>query len=249
MTDTASKSAPEILPLGPGGVLVRFALTPDPLAIGAAQAFCARVQERALEGADQIATSLASVLVTFDPAATQRSAVASALNELLQEQDWSAAGLPPLRRLWTIPVSLGGESGPQISEVAELTGRSEAQIAEDIQNTDLRVLAIGFAPGQPYFGLMPPAWDIQRQRDLTPRVPAGAVVVAVRQVIIFGQESVTGWRRIGHSAFRPFDRERPEPFALEPADGVRLAVAPHSEIAELERSGDSLGGARCEVLQ
>jgi inhibitor of KinA len=75
----------------------------------------------------------------------------------------------------------------------------------------LRVLAIGFAPGQPYLGELPERWALPRQTGLTPEVPEGAVTVAVRQVVLFANPSPTGWRWVGRTAFRCFRPERPRP--------------------------------------
>ena len=139
-------------------------------------------------------------------------------------------------------------AGRAESAAAALAGVTEAQALRDLTQTELRVLAIGFAPGQPYIGRLPEAWEIPRQPQLTPSVPAGALVVALRQLVLFGNVSTTGWRQIGLCAFRPFKIDRAHPFALRQGDAIRLVAAPLDEIRALGRNPDALGGARCEVL-
>ena len=39
--------------------------------------------------------------------------------------------------------------------------------------------------------------------DLNAEVPAGALVTAVRQLVLFANPSPTGWRQIGMSALNP----------------------------------------------
>ena len=250
MTSEPAKHAAEILPLGQTGVLVRFSRKPSAAATGAAQAFAAAATEAVLKGVAEIIPSLSSVLIRFDPEKTSRAAVAGAITSLATERDWMAAPLPSPARRWTIPVAFGGDLGPQLSEFASLAGLSEAAAIDEATRADLRVLAIGFAPGLPYLGLMPSHWDVPRQSTLTPRVPAGAVAAAVRQFVLFPAESSTGWRQIGRSAFRPFLQTRSEPFLLRPGDAVRLESVSHDAFRDIvANSVDGLGGARCEGLR
>jgi len=249
MPSSPAPPPPEILPLGQHGVVVRFSRSPSAEATGAAQAFTATAIEADLKGVSEIIPSLSSVLVQFDPAKTTREALAGALGPLATERDWLSAPLPHPARRWTIPIAFGGDLGPQLSEFASLAGVSEAQAIGDATAADLRVLAIGFAPGLPYLGLMPKHWDVPRQSALTPRVPAGALAAAVRQFVLFPADSATGWRQIGSAVFRPFLQARSEPFLLRPGDAVRLESVSHDAFRDIAASSvDGLGGARCEVL-
>ncbi|MFN3525835.1 MAG: carboxyltransferase domain-containing protein, partial [Paracoccus sp. (in: a-proteobacteria)] len=83
---------------------------------------------------------------------------------------------------------------------------------------------------------------------LTPQVPAGALVVALRQVVMFGNASATGWQQVGRCAFRSFRPERTPPMPLEPGDAIRFAPIPAGDLPALEAEPDGLGGACCEVL-
>ncbi len=242
-------SAAEILPLGQDGALVRFAIVSSPAATGAVQAFKAAIQAADLPGVTQTATSLASVLVRFDPAATTRAAINARLAALLEQRDWMQAEMPAVRRTWSIPVAFGGDTGPQLDEAAALAGLTPQQAVDELTTADLRVLAIGFAPGQPYVGLLPERWDMPRQPQLTPQVPAGALIVAVRQLVLFTNPNATGWRHIGQSGFRPFSDRRADPFALQQGDAIRLIPVSASEIQTLTANQpDGLGGAHCTVV-
>jgi len=240
---------PEVLPAGPDAVVVRFSLKPQAAAISAAQAFAADLTARPPEGAGEIVPALVSVRVGFDPRLTARSVLVDALERRASAIVAAPVVLPRPRRRWTIPVAFGGAAGPQLAEVAAMTGLTEAAAAAQIAATDLRVLAIGFAPGQAYIGLMTPAWDIPRMTALTPSVPAGSVVVALRQIVMFGAASPTGWRQVARAAFRSFLPERAEPMPLRAGDAIRYVAAPEDEIARLDSALDGLGGARLEMLR
>lgn len=239
---------PEALPAGPDGVLVRFALTPLPDAIAAAQVLADRLERDPPAGVTEIVPALVSVLVRFDPGRTPRAPLAEALSALAGRAAADRPALPaPLRR-WTIPAAFGGEDGRQLAELAGRLELTEAETVRQICTADLRVIAIGFAPGQPYIGLLPAPWDLPRLSDLTPQVPAGAITVAVRQIVMFGAASATGWRQIGRAAFRSFRPERDPPMPLRPGDAIRFAPADAAEIAALAETPDGMGGARLERL-
>ncbi|MBR9894504.1 allophanate hydrolase subunit 1, partial [bacterium] len=150
MTDTRALD-PEVLPVGLDGYLVRFALTPEPAAMTAARRFATRIEEATPAGVVEIAAALVSVLVRFESSA-DRGALEMQLKGMADEIVSGPLDMPTPTRLWTIPVAFGGEEGPQLAQAAKAAGLTEAQAVDEICAADLRVLTIGFAPGQPYIG-------------------------------------------------------------------------------------------------
>ena len=246
-TDTRALDA-EVLPVGLDGFLVRFALTPEPAAMTAARRFATRIEEALPAGVVEIAAALISVQVRFEPS-VDGAALQTHLEGIADEIISGPLDLPAPTRLWTIPVAFGGDEGPQLAQVAKAADLTETQAVDEICTADLRVLTIGFAPGQPYIGLMPEHWNLPRLSELTPSVPAGALVVAVRQFVLFGAESATGWQQVGRAAFRSFVPARAEPMPLRGGDAIRFARAPADEIARLSEDPDRMGGAQLEVLR
>lgn len=243
MNDTAEiPSFPLVTPVGVTGYLVRFGNAMSDSANRAALRFHQFMQDNPLNGVEETAPSLISVFVRIDPLNPDADHVAADLAALIETQDWFTEEAQS-SRLWTIPCCF---DGPQLGEAAQMAGLSEAQAIAEIENTPVRVLTIGFAPGQPYMGTLPPAWDIPRLQGVTPNVPRSALVVAVRQLVIFSYDTPTGWRHVGQTAFRCFDNTRAETFALRPGDRVQFARANRSDIDDLVNAPDGLGGARCE---
>jgi len=240
---------PSLSPFGLTSIVVRFAWTTSDMATRAVQNFKYAVDQSNILGIVETATALASVIISFDRAITTRAAVSQQVQQVLDGTDWTITPPPPVRRIWHIPVAFGGDYGPQLDQVAQMIGRTPDQAVAEIAQTDLRVLSIGFAPGQPYVGLLDPHWNIPRQTELTPHVPAGALVVAIRQLVLFTNPSVTGWRQVGYCAFRPFVAERTNPFALELGDLMKFQVVSHKDMAQIEATAENgLGGARCESV-
>ena len=239
-------TSPEICPLGISGLLVRFARDLSDEANAHALAFRDQVSAAALPGVTDVIPALVSVHVTFDPDQTTRERVTKDLQQLLSRN--TGAVMAP-RRQWRIPVAFGPDHAPQLAEAAQLAGITPDQAVADILTAKLRVIAIGFAPGQPYLGMLPGHWDMPRQPTLTPQMPRGALVVAVRQLIIFAADAPTGWRHIGQTAFRVYQPDAPEPFAFAPGDLVTFSQIADDVLDGLKNRTDTNGGAICEVLR
>ena len=240
---------PRIAPVGIAGLLISFADRLSEPANRAALAFRAAIEAEGLDGIEDVSTSLTSAFVRFDPLHLDHDRLTAHLRALLGAQDWTQADLPGGRRHFRIPCVFGTDLAPQFDEAAGAAGLSRAAAIESLTAARPRVLTIGFAPGQPYTGELPPAWDIPRQTALTPRVPEGALVVAIRQLIIFSAPTQTGWRHIGQTAFRCFRPEAAEPFALRPGDEISLRAITGEELEHI-RAQDKTGqgGADIEVI-
>lgn len=240
---------PRIRQVGLSGLLIQFGEGMTEPANRAAIAFRAAVDWQHWAEVSETSTSLVSTFVSADLIGTPPDALIEKLQELLAGQDWYNASLPSGRTLWEIPTLYGTDAAPQLEEAADAAGVSPEQAIAELSSARVRVLTIGFAPGQPYTGELPPHWDIPRQPALTKSVPSGALVVAIRQLIIFTNASPTGWRHIGQTAFRTFRPTSTAPIALSPGDELcfpSITNAEFDRIRQSDTSGD--GGAQRSVL-
>lgn len=238
---------PQIRTIGIDGVLVSFGDVLSEPANRAALAFRAAVDRESWDGVEETSTSLVSTFLRFDPLHLSHAALNAHLTALLASTDWYAADLPSGRRLFRIPTVFGTDLAPQLDEAAQAAGLSVEDAIRSITQTRVRVQTIGFAPGQPYLGVLPKAWDIPRQQDLTPRVAVGALVVAIRQLVIFSVSTPTGWRHLGQTTVRLFRPDSDEPFLLRPGDEVEFHPITRSEY-DIIMKNDPLGGVVSEAL-
>ena len=243
---SAATPGPEIRTVGVDGMLVSFGSRLSEPANRAALAFRAALAEASWDGVEEVATSLVSAYVRFDLRHLDHAALRARLGALLAQRDWYAAELPGQRRLWRIPAVFGTELAPQLPQAAEAAGMTEAEAVASLSASRVRVQTIGFAPGQPYLGELPEAWDIPRQTQLTTRIPEGALAVAIRQLVLFSVATPTGWMHAGQTAVRLFRPDAEEPFLLRPGDEVQFTPVTPEELQGLRR--DPLGGAKAEDL-
>ncbi|GAA6206727.1 5-oxoprolinase subunit B [Cognatishimia sp. WU-CL00825] len=249
MTRADHQETPQILRFGSNSLIVRFGLQASVQITGAVRAFLDAIENANFPWVEQSAGSLASVMIDFDVEQITSLAALKAVEGLVSKQNWLNAERPPATRRWHIPVSFGAQFGPQLAEVAALANLSEAQAVTELTAADIEVLTIGFAPGQPYLGLLPEHWNMPRQSTINPQVLAGSLVVAVRQLVLFSAESPTGWRHIGQSGFRPFMPQRDEPILLQAGDVARFHAVSSTEMRDLLLTNpQGLGGAYCEAI-
>lgn len=238
---------PKIRTVGLSGILVTFAGAMSEPANRAALAFRAAVEAADWPEVSETSTSLVSTFLSVDLAATPPEAMKERLEELLKSRDWQDAPLPSGRTLWHVPTLYGTDLAPQLEEAADVAGVDPDTAIEQISTSRVRVLTIGFAPGQPYMGELSETWNIPRQQGLTKSVPAGALVIAIRQLIVFTNATPTGWRHIGQTAFNTFRPDHAEPFTLAPGDELVFPSITRAEFDKLSDS-DGLGGASREAL-
>lgn len=240
---------PRIRTVGLSGVLVTFADAMSGPANRAALAFRAAVDGEHWPEVSETSMSLVSVYLVVDLVSTDPASLTERIETLLATQDWYAAPLPQGRTLWHVPTVYGTDLAPQLEEAAEVAGLTPEEAIRQLSTARVRVLTIGFAPGQPYLGELDPVWNIPRQQGLTKSVPAGALITAIRQLVLFTNASPTGWRHIGQTAFRTFRKGAPQPFALTPGDELVFPQVTHAELEKIiSTDATGNGGADRESL-
>jgi KipI family sensor histidine kinase inhibitor len=201
-----------IRPFGEAALLVETA------SADRAQALAADLQREPIPGVIAAIPGLRSLLVELDPLSADPEAVRDAVATRLTHVAEQTVGT----RLRTIPVAYGGEIGPDLPDVAGLTGLSEAEVVERHATADLRVLFDGFAPGFAYLGDLPLELRVARLETPRTRTPSGSVAIAGPMSGIYPATLPGGWRVIGRTPVTLFDPRRDPPAYLMPGDRVRF---------------------------
>jgi KipI family sensor histidine kinase inhibitor len=117
----------------------------------------------------------------------------------------------------TIPVRY---DGPDLADVARLTGLSEGEVAARHAAASYRVAFTGFAPGFGYLLGGDPRLAVPRRDAPRERVPPGAVALAGPYSAVYPSASPGGWQLIGTTPLRMFDPAREPPALLAPGSPV-----------------------------
>ena len=183
-----------------------------------AQALAASLHVDPIPGVVETVPGLASLLVELDPLTADPERAGAAIDERASR----LAPQPPTGTLHTIPVAY---DGPDLDEVAAITGLATDEVVDLHASTELRVLFCGFAPGFAYLGDLPPALRVERLAAPRTRTPAGSVGIAGSMSGIYPADLPGGWRIIGRAEVALFDPRREPPALLLPGDRVRFVRA------------------------
>jgi KipI family sensor histidine kinase inhibitor len=206
-------------PMGEAALLVE-AREPDVAMANAHVATLARaIEGEQLAGLRLIQPAINSVLIRFDPLATTADAVR---RHIERSSTRPSPTLNAQHRITEIPVSYGGDAGPDLVEAAQALGVTEAQLIAAHCAEPLRVLMIGFAPGFPYIGPLPSSLHLPRRNTPRSAVPAGSVAIAAGMTGIYPSALPGGWRLIGRTNVTLFDPQREPPSLLQAGDWVRF---------------------------
>lgn len=132
-----------------------------------------------------------------------------------------------------IPVSYGGEDGPDLAFVAHHCGLSEDEVVARHVAADYRVAMLGFAPGFPYLLGLDSTLHTPRHANPRTRVPRGSVAIGGGQTGIYPSELPGGWHLLGRTPLRLFDPLRDPVCLLASGDFVRFRAINAAEFSAL----------------
>ena len=112
--------------------------------------------------------------------------------------------------------------GPDLDEIARLTGLTAAEVVNAHTGTAWQVAFGGFAPGFAYLIGGDPRLKVPRRDEARTKVPAGAVGLAGEFSGIYPRQSPGGWQLLGHTDLPMWDADRDPPALLQPGTLVRF---------------------------
>jgi KipI family sensor histidine kinase inhibitor len=218
-------------------------LNTGPQAAGAAQdgngaaLLAAAIRAAALPGVVDVVPGAVTVLVSFEPGSWTSADLAGRLTAI-------AAASPAARAAIGLgPASESGASrgpagrtaspgvaeievvydGPDLADVASLTGLTIADVVARHQAATFRVGWLGFAPGFGYLtGLDPLLASVPRLDSPRQHVPAGSVAIAGGLAAVYPAASPGGWRLLGRTSAVLWEPAREPPALLAPGMQVRF---------------------------
>lgn len=157
-----------------------------------------------------------NLTLLFDPLAADTQQLSDRLHKA-----WEIAAVSrKAGKKVEIPVVYGGDSGPDLEQVAHYVNLSTDEVIRRHTATEYVVYFIGFQPGFPYLGGLDPQLHVPRRSAPRLVVPAGSVGIGGSQTGIYPAASPGGWQLIGRSDLQLFDPDKTPPTLLQPGDRV-----------------------------
>jgi inhibitor of KinA len=132
------------------------------------------------------------------------------------------------------------EMGPDLQEAAQSLKLTPEALIRLHSKTQYTIYAVGFQPGFPYAGWLPPELTgLPRRGSPRTRVEPGSVGITGRQTGIYPGASPGGWNLIGVTPCKLVDLERGW-FAFTPGDRIRFVPIDPAEFAQQQGSEPDL---------
>lgn len=172
---------------------------------------------------DAVTGARTLLLVVDSPTALHaaRSAAQEALQQLSRPAG-AAASEQGAAADAVVPVHY---DGPDLAEVAALTGLTSREVVAAHTGRVWRVAFAGFAPGFAYLVGGDPRLHVPRRPTPRTSVPAGAVGLAGEFSGVYPRSSPGGWQLIGHTEQVLWDLDRDPPALLRPGLRVQFVDA------------------------
>ncbi|EXI74178.1 MAG: Sporulation inhibitor KipI [Candidatus Accumulibacter sp. SK-11] len=236
-----------ILALGDAALTIEFGDAIDRRLLAevaaADQALLQAVASGQLPGIVETVPTFRSLTVIYDPLRCTRAGIEPAIHVALRVP---FAVAPRRPRVWQLPVCYGdaiAACGPDLDELAAACGLSAAELVRLHAGGCYEVYMLGFLPGFPFMGDLPPRLARGRRSEPRTRVAAGSVATAGTLTAIYPWESPGGWHLIGVCPLPLFSPCWPQAALLQAGDQVRLRPIDAGEFASLQAAAPAMRAA------
>lgn len=226
--------SPRLLPLGDTAWTVEFGEIIDPALHARVMGLNGTIQVAReageLAGIVDLVPTFRSLTVHYDPLAVDGEQLGARLLELAGAAGSQASD----GRHWLLPVCCDGELAPDLARLAEAKRMAPETVIALLTATTFRVYMIGFMPGFPYMGGLPPALAMPRLASPRKAVPARSLAVTGEMCAVYPWESPGGWNLLGRTPVALFDAtDETAPALLESGDQVRWRIVNRAEYEHL----------------
>jgi KipI family sensor histidine kinase inhibitor len=232
----STDTPPRLLALGDSAWTLEFGSAIDPAinarVMGLAERVSqARASEPLMASVTDVVPTFRSLTVHYDPLEADATALGERLRVLAQ--DGHQAMQPG--RLWLLPVCFDADFAPDLPRLAEAKGLNPDEVIHHLLAATFRVYMLGFQPGFPYMGGVPPELHMPRLPAPRQKVPAQSLAVAGEMCAVYPWDSPGGWNLLGRTPVVLFDlRHAEQPALLAAGDEVRCHAvdrATHDRLA------------------
>ncbi len=211
-----SAPEPRYLPCGDTALAVEFGDRVDERLSGLVLALARRLDAAPIPGVIETVPTFRSLMVHYDPLRLSHAELKRQLAPLLDGLEVAAS----VGRRWRIPACYDESLGLDLADVAQRLGLEVEEVIARHSGTEQHVYMMGFLPGLPYLGGLPPEFELPRRENPRIKVPPGAVAVAMAMTVIYTMECPGGWHILARTPAPLWDMRRNPPALLAAGDKV-----------------------------
>lgn len=247
-----SDAGVRLLPLGDTAWTVEFGERIDPALHARVLGLAGALGERRVNLTDpefagivDVVPTFRSLTVHYNPLIGDGERLGAALLRLAASSGTADAQ----GRQWRIPVCFDDEFAPDLADLAEAKGLSRDAVVKRMTEAAFQVYMIGFMPGFPYMGGLPPELEMPRLSSPRKAVPARSLAIAGAMCAVYPWESPGGWRLLGRTPVPMFSAADPgSPSLLASGDRVCWQAIDRPLFLEMEAAAAAGTLARSRFL-
>ena len=164
--------------------------------------------------------SLESLLIVFDPKITSIESIIDYLEDIILEDNEE---LLKSTYHWEIPVCYDRHYGLDLDHISKICKLDQDKIINIHLKKKYTVNMMGFLPGLPFLGFLDKILNISRLLEPRKIVPSGSIGIALRQCVIYPNNTPGGWNLIGRTPISIFDLRRKNPILFSVGDTVNFS--------------------------
>ncbi|WP_394697921.1 5-oxoprolinase subunit PxpB [uncultured Ilyobacter sp.] len=191
------------------------------------------IEREGIEGIIEITPTYRSLTVHYDPMKLSFTYLLESFKSL--EKDLEKIDIP-LPEIIEIPTFYGGETGSDISNVAEHNSISVQEVIDIHSSREYPVYMLGFTAGFPYLGGMDEKISTPRLGTPRTKIKKGSVGIAGNQTGIYPIESPGGWQIIGRTPVNLYDAHREPPILLDAGNYIKFVPVSWDEYNKIKNS-------------
>jgi inhibitor of KinA len=226
MSQHQTALGPHYVPMGDQVVVAQFENVLSIEVNQRVRAFARLIEQKQIQGVRQLIPAFNSLAIHYDPLVVDYDTLVdklTALSHALSQGDATQG------RIVHIPVVYGGKYGPDLEDVARLTGLTTDEVIDIHLSRAYLVYMIGFIAGFPYCGDIDERLVLPRRANPRVRVEKGTICIANRQTGIYTIASPGGWHLIGWTPMETFNPYHEPPSLLLAGDYVQFVPITASE--------------------
>ncbi len=213
---------PVIRPSGDRAILIEFENRIDPQVNRQVRSLAVTIEGEKMPGIEEVLPASRTLMLVYDPLVIEYRILMKRVSAWLEKA--RTIDLPP-RRLFKLPTIYGGEYGPDLERVVEITRMPAEEVIRVFAETKFLVYFIGFICGLAYLGGLPEILRVPRLDTPRTFVPGGSVGMAGGQANAISTDQPSGFNYIGRTFVSLYDPRVFPPIPFVAGDEVQFNSA------------------------
>lgn len=218
---------------GDGAITVEFGNTISVEVNSKVRVLADAIAFEGFEGLIEVVPTYRSLTIHYDPLVISYDKAVEIIKNIEQK---SGGFFKQRSYIVEIPVCYDDEFAPDLSFVATYNNMSVEDVIKKHISNDYLIYMIGFTPGFPYLGGMDTSIATPRLEKPRIKIEAGSVGIAGEQTGIYPVDSPGGWRIIGKTPIKIYDKDSERPVQLDMGDYIRFIPIDKIEFDKISKS-------------